>query len=310
MGRPVTRASLAGCLALGLACADGGALDGTGGSGGATSNTSAASVASAAQGTGGHGCFATETLCAGACVDVTDTPAHCGMCDNPCAAGPEEAGECIDGQCSFACAAGFVADEDGVCTNFRGAHEIYPVECPGCSTQNPLTQSCGCPPGTNPLALAVQSDCPGIPMRMKTTLDLCVGGAVAADSDFGGAYQVDDFDGWCGATAQCRVGNPLAGGACACPDGFTDAISLRSIARLPCDGSEVGTVVTFCGRQSAPLRSFGGAYQYDDFAPECRVPNPYTGACSCPADTTDVSYRVMVDGAPGLYGSTMHLCLD
>ncbi len=294
---------------LSLACAGGDDIaDGSGGAS-ATGSTTTSAPSTSNDGTGGHGCFATESLCAGACVDVISNPLHCGMCDNPCAAGPDQAGECIDGSCTFQCAEGFVAAEDGTCTNFRGAHESYPVECPGCSVPNAFTTACGCPAGTTDLALPVQSDCPGVPMRSATTLNLCVTSGVAADSDFGGAFQVDDIPGSCGAPTTCRVGNPMNAGACACPAGFDTAISLRSIIRLPCDNSETGNVITFCGNQSAPLKSFGGAYQYDDLAPECRTPNPYTGACSCPEGTTDHTYRVMVDGAAGLYGSTIHLCL-
>lgn len=291
-----------------VACASGDDVNAASGGGGGTTSTTA--VVSTAEGTGGHGCFATETLCAGTCVDITTNPAHCGMCDNPCAAGQSEAGACVDGMCTFSCAGGLVADEDGGCTNLRGAHEPYPTDCAGCATANAVTQACSCPPGTVELPLAVQSDCPGVPMRAKTNLNLCVANAVAPESDFGGAYQLDDIAGWCGATAQCRVGNPLAGGACACPDGFATTIGLRSIFRLPCDDAEAGSTIVLCGKQGAPVASFGGAYQYDDFAPNCRVPNPYTGDCTCPAGTVDQVHRVMVDGAMGLYGSTIHLCLD
>ena len=296
--------------ALAIACADGGDVnDGGGGAGGSASSTPNGPATTSSEGTGGHGCFATESLCAGACVDISSNPAHCGMCDNPCAAGPDQAGECIDGQCTFQCAAGFVADGDGACTNFRGAHESYPAECPGCSTTNPITTACSCPPGTTDLALPVQSDCPGVPMRFATSLNLCVSTGVADDSDFGGAFQVDDIPGSCGAPTTCRVGNPMAGGACQCPAGFSDNVSLRSIIRLPCDNSETGNVITFCGRMGAPQKTYAGAFQVDDVAPNCRTPNPYTGDCSCPAGTTDQVHRVMVDGAAGLYGSTIHLCV-
>jgi hypothetical protein len=145
-------------------------------------------------------------------------------------------------------------------------------------------------------------------MRAATLLNLCVTSGVSDQADFGGAYQVDDFDGWCGATAQCRVTNPLAGDACACPAGFEQTITLRSIIRLPCDGSEAGTSIVLCGNSSAPYAAFGGAYQTDDLEPTCRVANPWTGGCNCPEGMTDRGYRAMVDGAPGLYGSQIHLC--
>ncbi len=294
-----------------IGCADNGpGASGQGGAGqGGAGDGAGGEVSSGDGGSGasGHGCFSTETTCDGKCVDVMTNAEHCGECDNPCAAGPNTEGACVDGMCTSACAPGF-ADDGGVCKNFFGAHESYPATCAGCSTANAYSGSCSCPAYAPDLALHVQSDCPAIPMREKTELKLCLAGAVAPDSDFGGAYQVDDVDGWCGATAQCRVGNPLAGGACACPAGFEQNVAVRSIVRLPCDNSEAGTVIVFCGNQNAPFTSYAGAYQFDDLGTQCRVANPWTGACSCPSGTTDRVFRAMVDGSAGLYGSTIHLC--
>lgn len=295
-------------LALAAACADGGALDDpSGGAGGGGAGGSESGPGPGPTGSGGHGCFETEALCGGACVDVSSHPQHCGECDHPCAGDGTSEGACVDGACVSSCAAGF-ADDGGTCKNFFAAFEEWPAECAGCANPNPYSGACGCPASTSPLPLHVQSDCPGVPMRSATTLELCVTSGVAASSDFGGAYELDDFDGWCGATARCRVANPMAGDTCACPAGFDDVIALRSIIRLPCDGAEAGNTIFLCGNKDAPLASFGGAYQYDDFEPNCRVANPWTGACSCPAGTTDRVYRVMVDGGAGLYGSTIHLC--
>ncbi|HZF56020.1 MAG TPA: hypothetical protein VE093_45710 [Polyangiaceae bacterium] len=276
---------------------DGGA-GGEGGSGGGSSGSAKP---------GEHGCFATETTCDGKCVHLESNPAHCGACNTPCASGMDQAGQCVNGQCVFSCDPGFVEDQ-GSCKNFFGAYEPNPNDCLGCGAANPYTGGCACPSPSSEISLSVQSDCPAMALRSATRLNLCVTPGVSPDTDFGGAYQVDDLDGWCGATAKCRVGNPLAGGACACPAGFDDATATRSIVRLPCDGGEVGTTVVFCGNKEAPLRSFGGAFQVDDFEPTCRVGNPYTGGCSCPAGTTDRDFRVMVDGGAGLYGSRIHLC--
>lgn len=293
-----------GGVSLGLTsgCADdgatggGSAADGGGGQGPGPS------------GSGGHGCFETETLCAGACVDVSSHSDHCGQCDNPCANGDNQEGQCVEGTCVNTCATGFVADQ-GSCKNFFGAHEAFPGECPGCSQANAYSAECSCPAFATELPLLVQSDCPTVPMRFATSFNLCVTSGVSPGSDFGGAYQLDDFDGLCGAgPASCRAGNPLAGGECACPEGFDDTSTVRSIIRLPCDGSEVGSRIVFCGNKEAPPSSFGGVYQVDDIEPSCRVVNPWTGACSCPEGTTDTAYRVMVDGAQGLYGSRLHMC--
>lgn len=254
-----------------------------------------------------HGCLTGETLCDGKCVRVEDNVAHCGTCDNACGVGPEGAGICAEGRCLYSCNGGLVEDATG-CKNFFGAYESFPAECAGCSTGNTSTGDCSCPSPSSALELAVQSDCPGVPMRSATRLRLCVTTGVSATSDFGGAYQVDDAAGWCGAVNQCRVGNPLAGGACVCPAGF-DPIAVRSIIRLPCDNGEAGTQIVFCGNKNAALQTFGGAFQVDDFAPTCRVSNPWTGGCSCPANTKEQVFRVMVDGAQGLYGSTLRLCV-
>jgi hypothetical protein len=303
---------LAGFLGCASGSSDdgGGASAGTGGAGassgpGAGGDGSGATGGQGSAGSGGLGCFSTEATCGGKCVDLQTSVEHCGDCDQPCAGGPNATGECVAGECVSGCAAGYV-DDQGACKNLLGSHEPYPAACPGCSTPNVITGTCGCPAMTTALQLDVQSDCPSMPLRAATKLQLCMSTGVAASNDFGGAYQVDDFDGWCGASAKCRVGNPMAAGACACPDGFV-GIGLRSIIRI-CDDSEVGTTIYVCGNQSAELQAFGGAFQVDDFAPACRVANPWTGTCTCPAGTQDRSHRVMVDGGEGLYGSTLHLC--
>ncbi len=292
--------TLALALAL-MACgSSGSAGEGAGGAAGAATSVSGPNTVD-------HGCFSTEATCNGKCVDLNKNEEHCGACNTPCSAGLDQTGTCVDGACVYQCDAGFVEDQ-GNCKNFFGAHEPFPADCQGCSTANPYTGGCACPPQSSELSLAVQSDCPGLPLRSVTRLNLCMTAGVSQESDFGGAFQVDDLDGWCGATLQCRVGNPLAGGACACPAGFDEAIALRSIIRLPCDAAEVGTQIVVCGNKDVPIRSFGGAYQLDDLEPTCRVGNPWTGGCSCPAGTMDRVFRVMVDGAQGLYGSTIHLC--
>ncbi|WP_170229929.1 hypothetical protein [Polyangium fumosum] len=280
------------------ACASGGSSDegeaggGSGGAGGGGSNE------------GGHGCFSTETTCNGKCVHLEDNASHCGACNHSCGPG----GQCVNGTCAYDCN-GTLVENPADCLNLYGAFETFPPECAGCGTPNSQTGTCGCPSPASALPLLVQSDCPGVPMRSATTLQLCVTPTLAPDSDFGGAYQVDDLDGWCGSTAQCRVGNPMAGGACACPAGFDEVIGLRSILRLPCNGAEGGSVVVLCGNKEAPLRTFGGAFQVDDVEPTCRVGNPWTGGCSCPAGTNEHVYRVMVDGGAGLYGSSIRLCM-
>lgn len=273
-------------------------IAGSGGDGGASSSSS---------GTFTHGCLSGEDLCDGKCVRVDNNVAHCGMCNNACGAGPDGAGICTQGKCAYTCN-GVLTENPGECKNFFGAYESYPAECAGCSTANLVTGGCSCPSPSAEQTLEVQSDCPGIPMRFATKLRLCATTSLPTAADFGGAYQVDDGADWCGAVAQCRVGNPMAGGACACPAGF-DPIAVRSIIRLPCNNGEAGTQIVFCGNKNVPIQTFGGVFQVDDFDPTCRVSNPWTGGCSCPANTKEQVFRVMVDGAPGLYGSTLRICV-
>lgn len=68
-------------------------------------------------GTGGatpEGCPSGFELCAGACVDTTNNPAHCGACDSACA----ESEVCGSGQCLSACTGGTV-DCDGACVDLQ-----------------------------------------------------------------------------------------------------------------------------------------------------------------------------------------------
>jgi hypothetical protein len=298
---PVTRwVSTLGLALLVAGCSSGPSSNpGLGGQGG--------DLGSSGSGPFVHGCLSGENLCDGTCVRVEDNVAHCGACNNMCAVGPDGPGNCSQGKCVYTCNGVLIDDLSG-CKNFFGAHESYPAECAACSTANLLTGDCSCPSPSSELTLAVQSDCPGVPMRFGTSLRLCTTTSLSPSSDFGGVYQVDDLPGWCGAVAQCRVGNPLTGGACGCPAGF-DAIAVRSIARLPCDNGEAGTQIVFCGNKNVPIQTFGGVFQVDDVDPTCRVANPWTGGCSCPANTTEQVFRVMVDGPAGLYGSTLRMCL-
>jgi hypothetical protein len=276
----------------------GGAGTGGGGAGGASISSS---------GSMPDDCLAPEAACDGECVNLDESLDHCGACDNPCTATADRTGQCVDGGCVYTCNAGFV-EEQGHCKNLLGAHEAFPNECSGCLEANPHTSACSCPSTSSVLSLAAQSDCPMVPLRSPTGINLCVTPGVSEQSDFGGAYQVDDGNGWCGATGQCRIGNPLAGGACACPPGLDDTIAVRSIIRRPCDNLEMGSFMVLCGNKDVPIRSFGGAFQSDDYPPWCRVVNPWTGDCSCPAGTTDQVFRIMVDGDPGLHGGHLHLC--
>jgi len=61
-------------------------------------------------------CAAGQTPCGSYCTDVAFDPDNCGACGNLCAAaGPNEEGACIFGQCEYACVDGAV-DCGGYCT--------------------------------------------------------------------------------------------------------------------------------------------------------------------------------------------------
>ncbi len=123
-------------------------------------------------------------------------------------------------------------------------------------------------------------------------MTVCGAAAFAPTADFGGVYQLNG--------TTCAVGNPMAGGACACPSG-SQAIELLS------DGScWEDETLGLCWNGSAPLTAFGGAYEESDESSQgtngCIVPNPAAGnACACPAGTTAIQIR-------DVYGLGDHNC--
>jgi hypothetical protein len=240
--------------------------------------------------------------------DTNTDLAHCGACNQPCTAGTNQTASC-NGSCNKACVAGFFDLGGGKCGNYVGAWETFPASCPGCEHADTWSGGCACPGGTAELAVAVESDCSGFSVREATDVRLCYTAGQGASADFGGAFQWDDVAGWCGAPTQCRVPNPYTGD-CSCPSGSAQNVVIRSIIRLPCDGLDAGTTITVCGNSSAPFTSYAGSYQDDDSpgGRVCRATNPWTGACSCPSGSVDQSYRVMVDGGLGIYGSLWHVC--
>jgi hypothetical protein len=109
----------------------------------------------------------------------------------------------------------------------------------------------------------------------------------------------------------CRSSNPMTG-ACTCPTGTT-RVDLRTLVETDlCPTTPVMSTWAVCLSTTAPLATFGGAYQQDDPVAGgvgCRTPNPKTGACSCPSDTTARRNRVLVESASGDYiGSNVYLC--
>jgi hypothetical protein len=156
-----------------------------------------------------------------------------------------------------------------------------------CYTPNAATQSCACPSGFTSLQIQMLDEraCPNNnPPYGWSGLNVCYAGAFTAASDFGGVYHTDG--------TTCFVGNPMApGNGCACPAG-SQAIELTV------DGScYVATTVGVCWNGSAPLKTFGGAYETGTATlgggDTCLVKNPATSACSCPAGTSAVAFATV-----------------
>lgn len=101
------------------------------------------------------------------------------------------------------------------------------------------------------------------------------------------------------ACLSCGASNPF-GAACTCPTGFGDQ-ALRVVSDCAGAGTLIGSELHLCQTTGLSAEAdFGGAYQQDDAGPcstGCRVPNPVTGACSCPAGTAPVTARSYADSA-------------
>lgn len=120
---------------------------------------------------------------------------------------------------------------------------------------------------------------------------------------FGGSFVIDDA----GCTA-CATPNAL-GGTCGCPAGF----GTMSTARILDDCSGIhGGLLTFCASSAKVGSDWNGAYEVDDAADctaGCRMPNPRTGACSCPSGSQPIVLRTLVDTSCGnIIGSSLVLC--
>lgn len=157
----------------------------------------------------------------------------------------------------------------------------------GCSNVNFLTGTCTCA-GNLPPAISIRSIGDGNGVWGGWAY-FCPTGSPTTQSEFGGAYQIDD-------TAICRVANANTG-ACSCPGG-TVPVTVRALADNA--AGLIGSWVVICQKQTASPVSFGGAFQVDDPGGYgCRAANPNTGACSCTAGFNAQAHRVLVDGPRG-----------
>ena len=121
-------------------------------------------------------------------------------------------------QRSLTCDTGEAATEVRSCTAARTPETAFggvwvqgpdPACKPSCRTPNPLTDGCGCPDGTRPLALTVDEPTPAC-VGSSYTLQVCIDAAGTA-LNFGGAYATSQR-----AANGCAAANPFTG-ACTCP---------------------------------------------------------------------------------------------
>ncbi len=136
------------------------------------------------------------------------------------------------------------------------------------------------------------------------TSGVCAGVTCAS---FGGAYETN-----VSACAACYATNPLAT-ACACPPGAVPLATLDGINDCA-GGSPTTAGLVFCAMATYTAGSdFAGVYQVDDAVAcgrGCRVPNAYTGGCSCPSGATAVSMRSLArDTCGGIIGSVITACV-
>ena len=113
--------------------------------------------------------------------------------------------------------------------------------------------------------------------------------------------------------AVCEDGDPFSG--CACPAG--GSVPFNYLVLNDCKGGGqpfVPALFSICMEESSTIATSGGAYQHDDNVPGglgCRVPNPFTNACTCPApfQPLSASRTLMYDQQGGMVGSNIFWCL-
>jgi len=260
-------------------------------------------------------CSSGYSPCGGACVTLTTT-ANCGACGNACSGGTPV---CLGSGSSYSCSGTFGGIYSDVDTSACSA--IAQTCNTGVYLGNPLdSNACGCPSGySTSTAMNLMNDqaggnC-GNGIWGWASMHVCYAGAsstLTSANDFGGFYQTIASNCATPAPSQtCEVGNPLvSGGGCSCPAGT----GWKTIT-MKVDGTNWGQgTINFCWSSSAPLTTFGGAYEGTDpgtgyggatsTAGGCLVGNPaVNGSCNCPTGTTAVSVR-------SIYGTPQYGCGD
>jgi hypothetical protein len=191
-------------------------------------------------------------------------------------------GDCQTGAC-----------RGGKCATFGGAYQTCGA---ACQNANPLegTDACACAAGYSAQRMiAGYNECGG---GGYTIVTFCDRAARTPQSDWGGMY-VDYPAAFCG--GRVDVTNAYTG-MLACP-ADTVATTYRMYL-ADCPGAPNSMVpIVLCTSMTAPVVTFGGAFEKDDDVdaqPDCRVVNPKTGDCTCPAGTSPRALRVFVNRSP------------
>lgn len=258
-------------------------------------------------------CPAGQQLCGGVCADVSSDPNHCGSCTTVCPRISMGSAymTCLGGGCRFVCPTGYAVLTVGAsstCAAFGGASAG--VAGPTCQGNIYNAGLCSCPLGFTARLTVVQS-----PDHTTTPLAWCDSGALAAASEWGGAYVRDAELRGAPPAVVCRSANPLAAG-CACPGGFT-AIELPYLG-----ADDIPRVLGLCNRGGATSpadRLFLGAFARYALntvisrpgGSHCATPNPLTGDCTCPALARAVTVQSTAPGYdPGADASIANTPID
>jgi len=188
-------------------------------------------------------CLTTERLCAGRCIDVTNSAANCGDCGMSCELGRA----CLNGTCDVGCGAG-LTECLGRCVDTQSSFS----DCGDCDRVCNAGEVCaagvcsseGCPDGT--------AACSGSCVDLLSSLMHCggcnttcsAGQTCEAGACSCGDVQSDPLN--CGACGRvCPGGTSCVAGMCQCGGGFS--LCGGRCVDLQTDGANCGGCGVSCG---------------------------------------------------------------